>query len=137
MRLGRSFPIKAHYGVPPAQGVYSAFNQDRANIIAGLDAATSPTNGWNNEVRDSALLPQHVVRTSSTVVTITLPAVPAYDISSQEIITATVPASALVTSAGEVIATPTFTIDAVGGVAKPTHAIGRGIRQGISLGIAN
>ena len=50
-----------------------------------------------------------VVRTSNTVVTVTLPAFASYDITAAETITATVPASA-VTSASTIIATPTFII---------------------------
>ena len=88
----------------------ATFDAQRQNIIDGLDAASSPTNGWNNEVRDK-LAVGTVVRTSDTVVTITLSAQSGYNISAQETITVTVPASALVTSATPYTATPTFTVD--------------------------
>ena len=107
------------FGPPPSQGVFSAFNLARGDIIAGLDAATSPALGWNDEVRDGSLEPQHVIRTSDTVVTITLPATATYNISAQETITVTVPASALV-GGSLIIGSPTFTIDevAAGGAAS-------------------
>ena len=92
----------------------ATFNAQRQNIIDGFDAASSPTNGWNNEVRDKAAVTE-VVRTSDTVVTVTWAAQAGYDVSAQEIITATIPATALVTSASAVIAAPTFTIDEVSG----------------------
>ena len=76
----------------------------------GLDAATSPTNGWNNELRDGSLAVTDVVRTSDTVVTVTLPADAQYNVTSAETITATVPASALEISAAAVVASPTFVI---------------------------
>ena len=88
----------------------STFDAQRQNIIDGLDAATSPTNGWNNEVRDKMSVSE-VVRTSDTVVTITLLAQSGYDISAQETVTATIPASALVGSASPIVASPTFTVD--------------------------
>jgi hypothetical protein len=83
---------------------------DTQALIDGFDAASSPTNGWNNEVRDKALTSE-VVRTSSTVATWTVAAQAGYDISSQETITGTIPTDVLVTGAGAITATPTFTID--------------------------
>ncbi|MCP4090408.1 MAG: hypothetical protein GY746_11550, partial [Gammaproteobacteria bacterium] len=53
-----------------------------------------------------------VTRTSDTVVTIILAAEASYDITAQETITATIPATAL-TAAGEVEASPVFTVDIV------------------------
>ena len=90
----------------------TTFDAQRQNIIDGLDAATSPTNGWNNEVRDKMSVSE-VVRTSDTVVTITLLAQAAYDVSAQETITATIPSSALVTSGSPVVASPSFNITIV------------------------
>lgn len=80
------------------------------SIIDGLDSAQSETFGWNAEVRDKLPI-SSVVRTSDTIATITLGPHPDYDITVDEIITVTVPASAL-TAAAELIATPTFTITA-------------------------
>jgi len=91
---------------------------DSQAIIDGFDAASSPTNGWNNEVRDNALV-SSIVRTSSTVATITWAAQAGYDIAATETITCTVPIAALVTGAGAITASPTFNVTAVG-VATPT-----------------
>ena len=85
---------------------------DTQALIDGFNAAASPTNGWNNEVRDKALTSE-VVRTSSTVATWTVAAQAGYDISSTETITGTIPTAVLVTGAGAITATPIFTIDAV------------------------
>jgi hypothetical protein len=85
------------------------FDAQRQNIIDGLNSAQSETNGWNNEVRDKQSV-SGVVRTSNTEVTITLDAQAAYDISADETITITVPASALVTSTSPLVASPTFDV---------------------------
>jgi hypothetical protein len=61
-------------------------NQNTQDLINGITATTSQANGWNNTVL-SALDNTHVVRTSATEVTITLPAVPTYDITDPESIT--------------------------------------------------
>lgn len=110
---------------------------DTQALIDGFDAASSPTNGWNNEVRDKALTSE-VVRTSSTVATWTVAARAGYDISAQETITGTIPTAVLVTGAGALTATPTFTVDEVatgrimgslagyGGIAGPGGLAGRG-----------
>ena len=55
------------------------------------------------------------MRTSSTIATWTVAAQAGYDISSQETITGTIPTDVLVTGAGALTATPTFTIDPVSG----------------------
>lgn len=86
----------------------ATFDAQRQNIIDGLDAATSPTNGWNNTIRD-VIGVSTVVRTSDTVVTITVPATSGYALSANETITPTIPAAALVTSSGDVTGS-TFTI---------------------------
>jgi len=72
-------------------GTFDAIRQD---IIDGLDSAQSEGTGWNAEVRDKEVVGA-VVRTSDLVVTITLTAQAAYDITAQETITATIPASAI------------------------------------------
>ncbi len=69
-----------------------------------------------------------VVRTSNTVVTVTLPATAGYSISAPETITVTVPAAAL-TGAAELVASPTIGI---------TQTISYGAskrRRGLSLGM--
>lgn len=87
---------------------------DTQALIDGFSAASSPTNGWNNEVRDKALTSE-IVRTSDTVATWTIAAQAGYDITAQEVVTGTIPVAVLVTGAAPVVATPTFTIDAVSG----------------------
>jgi hypothetical protein len=87
------------------------FNAQRQNIIDGLDSAQSETHGWDAEVK-AKISVTDVVRTSDTIVTITLDAESGYDITAQETITATVPATAL-TSGIQVVASPTFTVDPV------------------------
>lgn len=87
-----------------------SFDAQRANIIAGITSAQSEVNGWNAVVQ---LLQQvtGVVRTSDTVVTLTLDAFAIYSITAQETITVTVPSTA-VTSGLSTVATPTFTVSA-------------------------
>jgi len=83
-------------------------------LIDGISSAQSEANGWNIRVRD-ALLFGDVTRDSSTQVTVLLPAYGSYNITSNESLTATVPASALVTSSTAIIATPGFiTVTVVG-----------------------
>ena len=88
----------------------ATFDAQRQNIINGLDSAQAEANGWDAEVKAKEVVGS-VVRTSDTVVTVTLSAAAAYDITAQETITATIPATALTTSASAVIASPTFTVD--------------------------
>ena len=85
---------------------------DTQAIIDGLTSAQVEALGWNNEVRDKEVTTA-VVRTSSTVATITLTASAAYDITATETITATIPNSVLVTGTSDIIATPTFTVTAI------------------------
>lgn len=89
----------------------ATFNAIRQDIIDGLDSAQSETTGWNNEVRDKEVV-SSVVRTSDTVVTVTLSAAAAYDISATETITITIPATA-VNGGSAIVATPTFDVSAV------------------------
>jgi len=94
----------------------ATFDAARAAILAGLDSNLSETFGWNNEVRDKEVVGA-VIRTSDTVVTITLSAAPDYDITEDEVITVTIPASALTGS--ELTATPTFTVTADVSASRP------------------
>jgi len=87
----------------------AAFNAQRQNIINGMVSAGAEAAGWNAVVVALQGV-AGVVRTSATQVTITLDAFPTYDITANETITVTVPASALVTSLVPVVAVPTFTI---------------------------
>ena len=87
----------------------------RQAIIDGLTSAGSELLGWNNEVRDKEV-PAAVVRDSDSQVSITLTAAPLYDITANETITVTVPASAFTTSSAPVVATPTFAVAFVAAV---------------------
>ena len=75
-------------------------------LIAGLVSAQVETAGWNAEVRDNMTFAE-VVRTSDTVVTITLAAEALYAITADETIEVTVPAIAT-TGTNVIVATPTF-----------------------------
>ncbi len=88
----------------------AAFNAIRQDIIDGLDSDQSDPNGWNVEVRDKEVVGA-VVRTSDTVVTITLTASAGYDTLSDETITVTVPATA-VTGGSAITASPTLGVTA-------------------------
>lgn len=96
----------------------ATFDAQRQNIIDGLDSAQSELTGWNNEVRDNEVVTA-VVRTSDTVVTITLTAQAGYDITAQETITVTVPNTALVTSTSNLAGSPTFTVSPITGTVVP------------------
>lgn len=87
------------------------FDFQRQNIIDGLDSDGSEAHGWDAEVKAKQGV-AGVVRTSDTVVTITLDAEAAYDITAEETITVTVPASVLA-SGGSLVATPTFAVTPV------------------------
>lgn len=93
---------------------------DTQALIDGFDSASSPTNGWNNEVRDKALTSE-ITRDSDTQFTWTVAAQAGFDISSQEVITGTIPTDVLVTGAGAITATPTFTIDQVAAGVQTTY----------------
>ena len=88
-----------------------ANNAKTTAFIAGIDSAQSEGAGWDAEVKAN-LDYNDVVRTSDSVVTITLGAEATYQLTANETITVTVPATA-VTSATELVATPTFSIVAV------------------------
>ena len=96
---------------------------DTQAIIDGLDSAQVEATGWNAEVRDKEVTTS-VVRTSSTVCTITLTAQAGYDITAQETITVTVPAAAL-TGAAVLTGSPAFTVDLVAGASIPIMAYHR------------
>ena len=86
----------------------ATFDAQRQNIIDGLTSAGTDPSGWNGQVRDAEVVTA-VVRTSDTVVTVTLSAAAGYDISANETITATIPATAL-SGGSPVVASPTFTV---------------------------
>ncbi len=81
-------------------------------MLNGLRSAQAEATGWNVKIPAIAL--SSVVRTSSTVATITLPAVGTYDITAQETVTATVPVPML-TGSFATAAAPSFVISTAGG----------------------
>ena len=85
------------------------FNDARQAFINGMDSAQAEGTGWDAVVK-AGLAVTDVVRTSDTVVTVTLPAFASYDITAQETITVTVPATIL-TGGSAVVGSPTFTVD--------------------------
>ena len=86
----------------------SAFDNQRQNIINGLTSAQSEATGWNAEVKAKIAVGE-VVRTGNTIVTITLAAQAAYDITACDVITVTVPSTA-VDDAAAIVCTPVFTV---------------------------
>ena len=109
----------------------ATFNAQRQGIIDGMDSAQSELLGWDNVVKALQGV-AGVVRTSSTVVTITLDAQVTYSITANETITVTVPATA-VDGGVAIVGSPTFTITE-GGAAAATYS-GRGIGRGLARGI--
>lgn len=83
---------------------------DTQALIDGISAAESETTGWNAEVRDKEIVGS-VVRTSNTVVTITLSAAPAYDVTANETISIIIPAATL-TGAQVIGSSPGITVTA-------------------------
>lgn len=90
------------------------FDAVRQDIIDGITSAQSELTGWNNEVIANELVTS-VVRTSNTVVTVTLSAALSYDITADETISVLVPSSALTTSGSSILADTTFTVIASAG----------------------
>jgi len=89
----------------------ATFDAQRQNIINGLDSAQAEGTGWDAVVKANEVVGA-VVRTSATVVTITLSAHATYNITATETITATIPSTAVV-GGNALVATPTFTVSAI------------------------
>jgi hypothetical protein len=107
------------------------FDSARQAFITGFDSAQSEAGGWDAKVKAVAGVTE-VVRTSDTVVTWTVAARADFDITAQETITGTIPASILA-NAIAVVATPTFTIDQVSsGAVHGQRVIGGGGMRVIS-----
>lgn len=101
------------------------FNAQRQSIINGLDSAQAEATGWDAVVKATQGV-GGVIRTSDTVVTITLDAFASYNITATETITVTVPASAVFSSTA-VVGSPTFTVTAAaGGVRQLLMMLGIG-----------
>jgi hypothetical protein len=81
-------------------------NSKTTDLINGIDSGGVEGTGWDAVVKANMDF-NDVTRTSDTVVTITLGAEATYDITANETITVTVPATA-VTGVAPITATPTF-----------------------------
>jgi len=102
---------------PPAT---SPYEDARQAAIDGIVSAQSEANGWNAE--RSNIPVTALVRTSDTVITLTIPSLPNYDITAQEVLTWTIPASIL-TGGIAIVATPTWTIDPTEGGTAYTRVL--------------
>ncbi len=111
------------------------FAEARQDIIDGLDSAQAEGTGWDAVVKTGQSV-SDVVRTSDSVVTITLDAFGSYNITAQETITATVPATALLGEQSS-IASPTFTIDASVASTPPTVTTNTETNVGNTSGTMN
>lgn len=109
------------------------FDGERQNLINGLDAAQSEATGWDAVVKALQGV-AGVVRTSDTVVTITLDAQATYNITAQETITVTVPASALTGGIGAV-GSPTFTVEASAATVPVWLLRTQYLPQGVGMGV--
>ena len=101
-------------------------------LINGIDSDGAEATGWDAVVK-AGLGHGDVTRDSDTQVTITLPVFASYDITANETVTATIPATAL-TGATETVATPTFTVTFV---AEASTSTGGGLPPGALKRIKN
>lgn len=101
-----------------AAATTTPFDDKVADLIAGLDSAQAEATGWDAVVK-AGLSGSNVARTSDTVATVTLPAFASYNITAQETITVTVPAT-MHSSRNAITGSPTFTVDTAAGGASVT-----------------
>lgn len=93
------------------------YDDTRDELRDGCDSDLSEGTGWD-ALKSTTMPVANVVRTSNTVVTITLAAAGSYNITALETITCIIPA-AILNGGGAITATPTFTIATGGGGAPP------------------
>lgn len=86
------------------------FDAQRQNVINGLSSAQTEDFGWNNEVRDKIETPA-LTKITDEIARLLLPASSAYQITSNETITWTIPATAN-SSGSALTATPTISVSA-------------------------
>lgn len=103
----------------------ASFDGQRQNIINGLDSNQGGAAAWDAVVKATQGV-SGVVRTSATVVTITLDAFPSYVTAILETITATIPASAI-TVGGPLVGSPTFTVLPARAILPPQQKIYRAL----------
>lgn len=89
---GQTIILTIHQGKWAKSG--AVFNATRQAIINGLDSAQAEAGGWDAVVKATEVVTA-VVRTSDSVVTITLTAKAGYATTVSEVITVTVPAAAM------------------------------------------
>lgn len=87
----------------------AVFDATREYFFSFLDSDVGGTNGWNQLIRDNGNVTD-VVRTSDTVVTITLSAYAAFTITVDNNISVTVPLEALVLSSTPLASSPGFIV---------------------------
>ncbi len=92
-------------------------------LIAGIDSDKAEAAGWDAEVKGNMVFGD-ITRTSATVCTIILAAEAAYDITANETITITIPATAMVLNGDALEVSSTFNVTATttggaGGMAAP------------------
>ena len=112
---GRTLLLTLNTGrLPPNSDTWHAdigSNNSRTDdLLAGIVSGGSEANGWNNEVTPLLTFAE-VVRTSDSLVTITMPAVAAYSITIPEIVTITIPSTALTGASGPLVALPAVVIE--------------------------
>lgn len=83
-------------------------------IAGGSDSDKTGANKWDALIKGDLDNTNVVLSGGDTIATITLPAYASYDPDEQEVITWTIPGASL-TGGSPIVATPTFTIDAVSG----------------------
>lgn len=79
-------------------------------LIDGITSAQVEAGGWNAQIRDVLVPATHLVRTSDTTATLTIPATAGYSITANETITPTIPAAVLTVSASPIVGAA-FTIN--------------------------
>ncbi len=112
---GRTLLLTLNTGrLPPNSDTWHADiggnNSRTDDLLAGIVSGGSETNGWNNEVTPLLTFAE-VVRTSDSLVTITMPAVAAYSILIPEIISVTIPTTTLTGGNGPLLALPAIVIE--------------------------
>lgn len=96
------------FWVQPGTGPIGSTANTQA-LIDAIDSDLSEATGWDAVVKTALVPATHVVRTSDTVCTITLPAVATYNITATETITVSIPAAVLYGGLA-LTGSPTFTV---------------------------
>lgn len=98
-----------------------------ADIKAGCDADGAEASGWNAQIRDPVGSTMTITRDSATQYTISaITPDEEYNITANETVTVTVPASALVTSTSDLVCPTTMTITTVAAGRVMSSLVGSG-----------